>query len=138
MSIHPPLCAPVTSPCVSIGHYSCLLQNRQLEDANASAATGIKDAESRFADWLGSLLKATLRWGPRYQPVVVQPSGLDLEVITKLVEEGKLRPVIDRLFKLEDVRCVYCPLLWHCIPVVRSGKFCFSQASCMMNPRSDH
>ena len=46
-----------------------------------------------------------MRWGPRYQPVLVQPSGLDLEVMSKLVEEGKLRPVVDRLFKLEDVRC---------------------------------
>ena len=52
-----------------------------------------------------SVIKSTLRWGPRYQPVLVQPSGLDLEVISKLVEEGKMRAVVDRTFKLEDVRC---------------------------------
>ena len=45
-----------------------------------------------------------LRRGPRYRPVFVQPSGLDMEVITKLVEAGKLRAVIDRRFPLEDVR----------------------------------
>ena len=48
-----------------------------------------------------------VRWGPRYQPVFVRPDGLDLELITKLVEEGKMRPVVDRVFKLEDARCSF-------------------------------
>lgn len=34
----------------------------------------------------------------------VQPSGLDLQAVSKLVEEGKLRPVVDRIFPLEAVR----------------------------------
>ncbi len=54
--------------------------------------------------------KAAVRWGPRYQPVFVRPDGLDLEYITKLIEEGELRPVVDRVFKLEDARC-FCDML---------------------------
>ena len=34
------------------------------------------------------------------------PGGEDLEAIAKLVEEGRLRAVVDRVFSLEDVRCV--------------------------------
>ena len=50
------------------------------------------------------MAKAAVRWGPRYHPVFVRPDGLDLELITKLAEEGKLRAVVDRVFKLEDAR----------------------------------
>lgn len=49
--------------------------------------------------------RATLRLGPRYMAAVGAPSGEDLEVVTKLVEEGALRAVVDRVFDLEDVRC---------------------------------
>ena len=56
------------------------------------------------------MAKAAIRWGPRYRPVFVRPDGLDLEFITKLIEEGELRPVVDRVFKLEDARC-FCHML---------------------------
>ena len=56
------------------------------------------------------MAKAAIKWGPRYQPVFVRPDGQDLEFITKLIEEGKLRPVVDRVFKLEDARCVLSAL----------------------------
>lgn len=36
--------------------------------------------------------------------VLVHPSGLDLEAVSKLVEEGKLRAIVDRMFPLENVR----------------------------------
>ena len=34
------------------------------------------------------------------------PGGEDLEALTKLVEEGRLRAVVDRVYPLEDVRRV--------------------------------
>jgi NADPH:quinone reductase-like Zn-dependent oxidoreductase len=34
------------------------------------------------------------------KPVMAAENRADLEVLTKLVEEGKLRPVIDRTFAL--------------------------------------
>ena len=56
----------------------------------------------------GRVLRRVLRLGPRYQPVVCAPSGPDMEVLSKMVEAGELRAVIDRTFPLDDVRCV-CP-----------------------------
>lgn len=50
--------------------------------------------------------RAALRLGPRYTMAVGVPGGEDLEAIAKLVEEGRLRAVVDRVFSLEDVRCV--------------------------------
>ena len=81
---------------------------------------------------LCSVLKATLRWGPRYQPVLVQPSGLDLEVITKLVEEGKMRPVVDRTFKLEDVRCACCPCVAVALGARALARLDYSRANLTM------
>ena len=52
----------------------------------------------------GRKLRAALRLGPRYMAAVGAPSGEDLEAITKLVEEGYLRAVVDQVFSLEDVR----------------------------------
>lgn len=51
-----------------------------------------------------SFLKKLLRRGPRYGLVFVHPSGLDLEAVSKLVEGGKLRAVVDRTFPLDNVR----------------------------------
>ena len=51
-----------------------------------------------------SVLYHMLRRGPRYRAVLVQPSGLDMAAVTKLVEEGKLHPVVDRTFPLDNVR----------------------------------
>ena len=42
--------------------------------------------------------------GPKYILAVGAPSGEDLEALTKLVEEGQLRAVVDRVYSLEDVR----------------------------------
>jgi len=50
-------------------------------------------------------VRAALRLGPRYTMAIGVPGGEDLEALTKLVEEGRLRPVVDRVFSLEDVRC---------------------------------
>ncbi len=49
-------------------------------------------------------LLSTLRLGPRYHLVVMDPEGASLAKVGQLVEEGKLKPVIDRVLPLERVR----------------------------------
>ena len=42
--------------------------------------------------------------GATYTFVFVQPSGIQLGQITEWIEEGKIRPVIDKVFSLHDAR----------------------------------
>jgi NADPH:quinone reductase-like Zn-dependent oxidoreductase len=36
--------------------------------------------------------------------IIVRASGQDLDFLTSLVNEGKLRPVVDRVFELEQIQ----------------------------------
>lgn len=57
--------------------------------------------------WLASLsTRAAGLWGEtrRSRMVVVHPDGEDLAEITRWVEQGRLRPVIDRVFPLEEIQ----------------------------------
>lgn len=40
-------------------------------------------------------------WGPRYGVIVVQPNNVQLEIIAKLIAQGKLKAVIDRVLPLQ-------------------------------------
>lgn len=46
----------------------------------------------------------TIGWGPKYGSTAVQPSSTQLEIIARLVTEGKLKPVIDRVLPIEQVQ----------------------------------
>ena len=46
----------------------------------------------------------TLGLGPKYAATAVQPNSNQLEIIAKLVTEGKLKAVIDRVLPLEQAR----------------------------------
>jgi NADPH:quinone reductase-like Zn-dependent oxidoreductase len=51
------------------------------------------------------MLAAVIRskfWSQRFVNKVAEPSGADGTVLAQMVEEGKLRPVIDRRFTLDD------------------------------------
>ena len=47
-----------------------------------------------------------LKLGPRYHLISVKPSGRQLAEVTRLVEDGRVRPVIDRTGTLDDIRSV--------------------------------
>ena len=42
--------------------------------------------------------------------VQVQPNGEQLQVIANYFKEAEIRLVVERIFKLAEVRCVSCPL----------------------------
>lgn len=42
--------------------------------------------------------------GPRYTFLITQSSGQDLSLLTHWIEQGKVRPVIDRIFKLDEIQ----------------------------------
>ena len=46
----------------------------------------------------------TLGLGPRYAATAVQPNSNQLEIIARLVTQGKLKAVIDRVLPLEQAR----------------------------------
>lgn len=61
---------------------------------------------SFFAAAIGGLVPAMTRaalTGKKFSIVTVKPRGGDLEKINALIESGKLRPVIERIFPLEQI-----------------------------------
>lgn len=55
--------------------------------------------------WLASLplrLRAALK-GVRYRFLFMHPSGSELAELGKLVEDGRLRPIVDKVFPFEDI-----------------------------------
>lgn len=49
-------------------------------------------------------LLSLLGRGPRYHLILMDSNGKDLAAIGRLVEEGKLKPIIDKVLPLEQVR----------------------------------
>ena len=46
-----------------------------------------------------------LGMGPRYGLTIVHPDGLQLQRIADLISQGKVKPVVDRVFPLEQAAC---------------------------------
>ena len=64
--------------------------------------TGKKGRWFRPADRLiGGALRSRF-WSQRWGNGVAQASGADGEILARMVDEGRIRPVIDRRFKLEE------------------------------------
>lgn len=59
-------------------------------------------AVSLAGRWMAAVLKAGLR-GRRLLMTRVKPRGGDLEKISALIEAGKIRPVIEKIFALEQI-----------------------------------
>ena len=49
-------------------------------------------------------LWCTVGLGPRYGVIVVQPNNAQLEIIAKLIAQGKLKAVIDKVLPLEQAQ----------------------------------
>lgn len=57
-----------------------------------------------FLGWISrKVTRLSKKTGVRYTFYFVQPSGEHLKIIAKLVEEGKIKPVIDRTFPFEKI-----------------------------------
>ncbi len=57
----------------------------------------------RIADSVWTRIRA----GPRLKLVMVRPNGPDLCVLLDMVHQGKIRPVLDRVFSLEEVAAAH-------------------------------
>jgi alcohol dehydrogenase len=59
-----------------------------------------------FSKTIGGVTAASFRAllsGKKFAAVRVEPRGGDLEKINALIEAGKLRPVIEKVFQLEEI-----------------------------------
>ena len=65
----------------------------------------VLDAVDAIYQWRSS------RWGVRYEHVHVKTDTDDLDKLTKWVEEGKVRPVVGRMIKLNDMDMVKAAFL---------------------------
>ena len=57
----------------------------------------------------GPPCRKALNWkgagpGPRYNVVIVQPSRADMEAALRLVQQRRLKPIIDKVLPLEQAR----------------------------------
>jgi NADPH:quinone reductase-like Zn-dependent oxidoreductase len=69
---------------------------------NVLPATGRYVTTDISPDRLMEIVRSRLWFGPTASAVVVTPSGEDLREIADLLEEGSLRPVVDRTYPLEE------------------------------------
>jgi hypothetical protein len=77
-----------------------------------------------------ALCSKALNWqgagpGPRYNVVVVRPSGQQMREMLELVQRRKLKPVIDRVLPLEQARWAgtVLGLVFCCSHVSAAGHF---------------
>jgi NADPH:quinone reductase-like Zn-dependent oxidoreductase len=70
---------------------------RHLLRPDGTAATVNPFAERLAPDWL-----AWTRGGRRLRSLLVQPSGADLTTLAAWLESGKVRPVVERTYRLEE------------------------------------
>lgn len=54
--------------------------------------------------WLHSRWRTRLSSGPRAHLVIVKSRTGDLQTLGRWIEEGRLAPVVDRVYPLEDAR----------------------------------
>lgn len=85
------------------GSKSLTMSRRMLTDHGVLVmVTGRKGRWFRPADrMIGGALRSRL-WSQRFVSRTAQASGEDCAVLARMVEEGKLRPVIDRRFALDE------------------------------------
>ncbi|OAQ68690.1 alcohol dehydrogenase [Pochonia chlamydosporia 170] len=98
---------PETSLIISI---STTPSGKQMQDAAV-----VKSANSAKIPFVASTILNTLdsvrkwrakRWSVNYEYMFLDPSGADLDVLRRHVDEGKLRPVVGLTVKLEDIEAV--------------------------------
>lgn len=74
-------------------------------DAKFAKAAGLNGFLQFVCGLLGRKInKLSGKAGVNYTFVFVQPSGKQLDVIRNLVETGKIKPVIDRVFEMDQAR----------------------------------
>ena len=86
-------------------HYDLILDtvgNRSVPDLRRALADGGKAAVSGFTS-VGKLMGASLRGGKDVARVEAHVTTKDLELLTELIEAGKVRPQIDRLYPLAEI-----------------------------------
>jgi NADPH:quinone reductase-like Zn-dependent oxidoreductase len=76
--------------------------NRSVRDLRQALAPGGKAAVTGFTSVRG-LLAVSLRGGKAIAQVQAHVTAKDLEQLSELIEEGKLRPQIDRRYQLADL-----------------------------------
>jgi NADPH:quinone reductase-like Zn-dependent oxidoreductase len=95
-----------TTDFVNGGHrYDRILDtvgNRSVADLRRALAEGGKAAVVGFTSVRG-LLGVSLRGGKNISQVTAHVTAQDLELLTRLIEAGTLRPVIDRRYRFAEV-----------------------------------
>jgi NADPH:quinone reductase-like Zn-dependent oxidoreductase len=64
---------------------------------------GLRDGARRADELLAERVRTQLALGRRYHWGFMRPDGAALAVISKLVEEGRIRPIVDRVFPMSDI-----------------------------------
>jgi NADPH:quinone reductase-like Zn-dependent oxidoreductase len=76
--------------------------NRSVSDLKRALAEGGKAAVSGFTS-VGNLMSVSLRGGKDIAMVSAHATSGDLELLTELIEGGKVSPVIDRRYPFDEV-----------------------------------
>ena len=76
--------------------------NRSVSDLRRALAEGGKAAVTGFTS-MGKLLGVSLRGGKDIAQVQAHATTKDLEVLSELIEGGKVRPQIDRRYSFEEI-----------------------------------
>ena len=76
--------------------------NRSVPDLRRALAEGGKAAVTGFTS-VGNLMGVSLRGGKNVAMVSAHATDKDLELLTELIESGKVRPVIDRRYPFAEI-----------------------------------
>ena len=96
------------------------------------AGAGCNESADSVCD-IGAVVRmfwAALGRGPSYTPVAVQPNGLVMAKLADLLEAGKLRINIDKVFPLKQARWAFVQSL----PCQGQCSLLFAFICCMLTP----